>query len=177
MRRLKRLHDWWRAAIASMSVLLGIVVHRSVETIPLQAQFVIGFFVIAIVVHAAEVALLALIDNARWLRRLILGDRFVEGLWVEVVHDQPEDQQSKIKYGALLSITFSDGELSISGDVYDALSGGPVGAFSSRRVVFEEEFAYVYDQIIRAQVAMRQVGFGLFFFGSGTGRPVTFNGY
>jgi hypothetical protein len=177
MRRLAKFRDWWRTAIASVSVLLGIMVHTSIETVPLQAQFIVGFAVIGLIVHSSEAVLSVLLDHFRWLRKFILGDHFVEGLWVEIVHDQPYNRHSEIKYGALISISFSDGELSIAGDVYDATTGVPLGAFSSRRVVFEEEFAYVYDQIIREQVAMRQVGFGLLFFGTGRGRPASFNGY
>jgi hypothetical protein len=177
MRRLHKLRDWWRTTIASVSVLLGILIHRSVETVPLQVQFVVGLVVLGIVIHSSEIMLSTILDNARWLRKAVLGDRFVEGLWFEVVHDQPEDHNSRIKYGALITIKFDDGELSISGDVYDAASGMPVGAFTSRRVAFEEELTYVYDQVMREQVAMRQVGFGLLFFASGTGRPSSFNGY
>lgn len=177
VRKLQKLREFWRASVASISILLGMVVHRFVETIPLEIQFVVGLLAVGLIIHLSEIVLTALIDSAPSLRRAILGDRFVEGIWVEVVHDQPEGERAKVKYGALLSITFSDGELAIAGDVYDAEGGTPLGAFSSRRVVFEDEFSYVYDQIVRTQISMRQVGFGLLFFGKGTGRPITFNGY
>ena len=177
MKKLNKLREFWRASVASISILLGMVVHRFVETIPLEIQFVVGLLAVGLIVHLSEIVLTALIDNAPSLRRAILGDRFVEGLWVEVVHDQRDGESAEVKYGALLSIAFAEGELSIAGDVYDAESGTPVGAFSSRRVVFEDEFSYVYDQIVRTQISMRQVGFGLLFFGRGTGRPTTFNGY
>jgi len=68
-----------------------------------------------------------LIDKSVSLRKLILGDDFIEGLWLDLSWSEDD---LRVEHGAIIQIQFKQGHFQINGTSYDG-AGQKMASFNS----------------------------------------------
>jgi hypothetical protein len=86
------------------------------------------FICLFILIELLQYAINNYVERSQWLRRKLLGDNFIEGIWKDVV--TWNTNEGKFLTGGLVEITFSKGKLHVSGESFDA-SGRRIGSFRS----------------------------------------------
>lgn len=134
----------------------------------------IGIFVAGSVFFAELIAFIR-VDNSRRLRQRILGRRFVEGLWAEVMLEE-EDGKKLLKGISMITISHRHEELQISGNNY-LCNGSPDGSFTSKSATYQNfvlDYTY-FGSLLRSDVI--PTGYGTVIFGEQTSsEPVSFFG-
>jgi hypothetical protein len=113
----------------------------------------------------------SLIENSKPLRRLLLGNRFVEGAWIDLVQSSDDS-----KFVSVVHVAFEAQSLRLSGQNFD-LSGQPRGSFRSVMVVIDwPVLKYKYEWAARGPKRPSE-GFGEICFGETEGPPVLLQGF
>ena len=121
-----------------------------------------------------EYAASRLIDWIKPLRRWIMGEKFVEGFWVDIVRT---DSSEGVGYsGGILEIYFQKGELLVTGDTFDE-TGKKIGNFHSDFVHFVGwDFSYHYYKGVYAEQSTPD-GYSSYHFKPRKPCPESFEGF
>lgn len=134
------------------SLSLSIAFHKTIikwlETnwlIKEEALLLILAVVIVIFVFVIIDYILDKLVELAFIRKLILGEDYIEGHWIELAYDVQNGQA--ISY-SLISIKGNGDSLILSGDSYDYATSTPIGSFTSNSITYEYPhlyYNYKYD--------------------------------
>lgn len=79
--------------------------------------------------------LIILIERSLWLRKVISGKHFIEGVWIDKTFDIYDNQ--RIISSSIFSLFYEDGELRYRGEIFDS-EGNSVGSFWSSSTHYSE---------------------------------------
>lgn len=114
MRRYHNFLEWVRLLALFSAVFLADVVLRLLEQVHAAhyvSVLVLGFCAIA-VFHVTELLVTTLFERLTWLRRWVLGDEWVEGVWFDAV-------QGRDLFG-IITIQQKEGSATVVGEQFDA---------------------------------------------------------
>jgi len=143
-----------------------------------QAHWVLLGVTAAVLVILAifffEYAASQLIKWIQPLRRWIMGEKFVEGVWIDIVRTQ--NSEGIFYSGGILEIYFQKGELLVSGDTFDE-TGKKIGNFNSDFVHYVDwDFSYHYYKGVYAEQSTPD-GYSSYHFKPNRPYPEAFDGF
>ena len=141
MKSLLQLESFARPVIASLgATTLVLVQHSLFSQVSNSLFFIIAFAAMTIVMLVCEHLFNRLV-HCRKMRRLAMGDRDIEGHWVDVSVDL---RTNTITGYGIITIYYEDGNYRISGRSYD-LADNLVGSFASEHLLFTgSKLRYAY---------------------------------
>lgn len=109
--------------------------------------------------------------NSKIIRKWILRDQYFEGVWIDVVHDEP-------KHYAIVHIRFIGGIYEISGESYDEDANFLGNWMSTSSWASNNRLRYSYRGDVNNLSVWEYDGLTEYnFIGSESGNPTTFTGY
>lgn len=169
MGQYKRFIEWVRLLSLFSAVFIADLILRHLEhtKIPFLASAAfIGLMVIA-TMHVMELLATTVFERLGFVRRFVLGDDCIEGMWFDNVVGED-------LFG-LITIQFRDGGISISGEQYDA-AGKITATWENYVVAFEGctlRAIYRAPQF-RGGVPSEVYGFTTYVFTGRPGKPPSF---
>ena len=173
VRKLVRFQAGASACGVAIGVALNVVLTRWLgpKGVPEWVAFVPYLLAVGLTYALFRVAADSLVENSQQLRRALLGNRFVEGPWLEMVHSGDGSIFARILY-----IAFEAQTLRLSGQNFD-LNGQPRGTFRSVMVVLDwPVLKYKYDWAARGPKRPSE-GYGEICFAQTQGAPVFLQGF
>ena len=143
MEKLERFSDIYRLFVATaVSAAAALLLDHLQKLFKDRAlQWISVLVLIAIVLFVLDQFLEALIDLSPALRRMILGNDFIEGYWLDLSIDKAT---RIVHHGTLLTIGWEDHRLGVTGIEFDP-TGAPVANFSSTGLVYNRRvLTFVY---------------------------------
>jgi hypothetical protein len=113
MERYKRFLEWTRTLAVFSAVFAADLVLKRVEDQGfslLATTFILGLVAI-VSLHVAEAVAVRVIEAAPWLRRLVLANQWVEGIWIDEVVGE--------NHFALVTMSTEGGEVKVRGEQFD----------------------------------------------------------
>ncbi len=84
MKKIDNFRSWYTATVASsFCILVAVYIPEASKVFGLQISSLIAFIFVIIAVLSFQKILDLSIDSSKLIRRLILGNNFVEGYWVD----------------------------------------------------------------------------------------------
>jgi len=100
----------------------------------------------------------SVVEGWPWARRIIMGQEFIEGTWVEIVTDGARG----IVEGGVARIRFRKGRYRFSGETYSSDGGLLHGSFDSLITEYEDfELLYLYRETEQQRRAHPRLGSGI----------------
>ena len=113
MDKYKRFLEWVRLLALFSAVFIAELIIKTLEntTILFMITVVVTGLIAIASMHILELLVTTLFDRAMWLRRFILGESYIEGIWIDQVIDED-------LYG-IITIQIRGGEISMTGEQFD----------------------------------------------------------
>jgi hypothetical protein len=104
--------EWVRILFLFSAVFAAELLIKNFESaeLPFVGMVLITGFLAIAVMHVFELVITRIFDHSIWMRRMILGDEYIEGVWIDRVIDQDA-------FG-VISIHVRDGALSMTGEQF-----------------------------------------------------------
>ena len=128
MKRIIAFENIVKVIATAIGVILANQVARTLDAqqVPPLLTIIVQLVVVGITFVISREGVSYLIDSSQWLRRMIARDQFVEGTWINIIHE-PES------FIAIISLKFERGEIRISGQDYHS-DGTIFGMFKTEMV-------------------------------------------
>src|ERR1019366_7534126 len=90
MDKYKRFLEWVRLLALFSAVFIAELIIKTLEntTILFMITVVVTGLIAIASMHILELLVTTLFDRAMWLRRFILGESYIEGIWIDQVIDE-----------------------------------------------------------------------------------------
>lgn len=173
IQRLGRFEKGAEYVLTSTAIVLAGVISTDFTLIPGHQRwsgFGIGL-VLLLLAHVGVVAIKSVLDNSRLLRRWLLRDQFFEGVWVDVVEEEP-------RHFAIVQIEFRDGAYEINGEAYAGNASFLGNWKSSEAWATSRQLRYTYRGSVQNPAVWDYDGMTEYnFVGNEGGAPNTFSGF
>ena len=134
----------------------------------------VTFFLVVLVSKFFESMLINLIANSLKLRRLIMGQHFIEGYWVDKVIGEDPDKVDSV---AIFQIRIYKMQYEVSGESLKP-DGFQLGTFKTYISEYEDfKLRYAYDAINSRMPGQSIEGYGEYQFEPGKNYPIKFAGF
>lgn len=141
-----------------------------------HALVLVAFAAVLVIlgIYLLEYLASLMIEHAQFLRRWIMGENFVEGVWVDIVQTHTSDDTTFS--GGIFEIFFQGGELRVSGSSFDE-TGRKIGTFNSNFVHYADwSLSFHYHKGVWAAKDTPD-GYSHYHFNPDKPRPDSFDGF
>ena len=170
---MERIDSFLTAITVAAAATLATAAHAGADALglPLGAQLAIDAVLVTVALTFLQELFATMLVEASWLRRLLLGRKYVEGTWIDVVSYPDHDQQIGIVY-----IGSHKSGLTYHGENLD-LEGRFVNSFRAESVKVDfPHILFHYREDVGRGVPFL-AGVGGITFDRRTGRPARYTGY
>lgn len=88
MQRFEHFLGWSRGLASFIAIFLAELIIEKLQDakIPFVGAFLLAVIIGIVAMQLFEFAVTALFDRAKWIRRVVFGDDYIEGMWCKVPH-------------------------------------------------------------------------------------------
>jgi hypothetical protein len=173
---VERLHQtlgWIRTVTAGILIVTFGAVEEAVSDVTKQHgvwAFLLAVVVASALFRAIEVATESALENARVLRRWILGRHYIEGYWKQLTRDET----GAIRRVSIVLIYFDDGRLKISGREFDRHGLNKATILATLAEYDDGRLRFVFES--QETDGKRQAGVANYMFSMRGGAPLGYQG-
>lgn len=157
MNKLKKINDYYKVLVGVVATLLTTLLNSTFSSIN-QNENLSNLIIITLMssfIIILNILFDNLLDYSQLLRRLILGDEFIEGYWYDLSIDK---ESNKLKHGVLILIEYSNYSYDVTGVTFDG-SGERVATFKSTISHYNDRKLFLqYESHTRYQESGIEVG-------------------
>ena len=164
--------------ISTIGVAGGVVVSNSIigwlnsKSLPLWFTLSIGIVIVAIFYGLFSEGSKYLVSSSVFFRRVILGRKFVEGTWMDIVNTD-----GLLTFVGVLRVEFDEFALRLSGENFDG-NGNAKGTFKSEMAVLDwPVLKYKYTSTCHESKKSHSEGYGELHFIERDGEPKRYQGF
>ena len=169
----------WIQLVATAVIIVGaeLLIHELKPKVHASVLFAILIAFVIVVAKALEFIAERAFDSSTWMRRLVLGSDFIEGVWLHRIFQG--QNTNNVSSFAVITIACEHGAYTVTGKAYN-LDGTVLGSFSTAATVYTDgRLRSIYDGLKSTSESLEVIGYSEYKFLKSGRRayPLAWSGY